>query len=212
MNVYDVADALSRCGVLADTNNIAFNGADASERIAGEVFNDNFSSCIDIQFSELEDNWKTYSGLTVNEGRIRLRPRTKVNIKAMVQWARDKLRKGEDPTQEEFPVADRDDLLERYNTHKQWIDDAPNMAKNAMPKNFTEKMEWEDWKSTLANFLKSQPGRNGVPLSYVIRDNEHPVVRANANFLDDYVDRASLNGRVFTADASKVHSYIVLFE
>ena len=77
-----------------------------------------------------------------------------------------------------------------------------------MPKNFTEKIECMDWKVTLINFLKYQPGGNGVPLNYVIRGNVSAIVRTNINFLDDYVDRTPLSGRVFNADASKVHSYI----
>ena len=66
------------------------------------------------------------------------------------------------------------------------------MANNSMTKNFTEKMEWMDWKSTLINFLKSQPGRNGVPLNYVIRYNVAAIIQTNTNFIDCYVDRTPL--------------------
>ena len=53
-----------------------------------------------------------------------------------------------------FNVAEINNLIERYNTHKQWTDDASNMAKNAIPKSFAKKMEWMDWKYTVVNFLK----------------------------------------------------------
>ena len=85
------------------------------------------------------------------------------------------------------------------------------MAKKSIKKNFTEKMEWLDWKATLINFLKSQPGSNGVPLNYVIRDNVSAFIQTNTNFLDDYVDRTPLTERVFNAEASKVHPCIVRF-
>lgn len=114
----------------------------------------------------------------------------------------------EDPASIPFPVNDRDYLMERYYTHKQWSDDAYSMTKTTMPKNFTEKMKWIDWKVTLINFLKSQVGRNGVPLSYVVRENVTPLVRNNASFLDDYVDRAPLHGRIFSTDTVKVHAFI----
>ena len=52
-------EALTLCGVLDNTNNTIFNDPNAAERIAGEVFSDNFNTCIDITFMELEDNWKT---------------------------------------------------------------------------------------------------------------------------------------------------------
>ena len=83
------------------------------------------------------------------------------------------------------------------------------MANKSIPKNFTENMEWMYWKATVINFLKSQPGKNGVPLDYVIRDNVVAIVRTNTKFIDDYVDRNPLTGRVFNSDASKLHSYIV---
>ena len=66
------------------------------------------------------------------------------------------------------------------------------MAKNSIPKKFTEKMEWMDWKATIINFLKYQPGRNGVPLKYVIRENFATIIRTNTKFLDDYVEKNPL--------------------
>ena len=74
------------------------------------------------------------------------------------------------------------------------------MAKNAMPKSFTENMEWVDWKSTLVNFMKSQPGRNGVNLNYVVRDNQVTFIRTNTNFPYNYDNRALLTGRAFSSD------------
>ena len=76
-----------------------------------------------------------------------------------------------------------------------------------MPKKFTENMEWIDWKETLTNFLKYQPGRNSVTLKYVIKENFAAVVLTNMNFIDNYVYRTLLTG-IFNANAPKVHSYI----
>ena len=210
--VNNIVRSLTLCGVENDTGGLLWNGETASQRISSDVFNDSFGSCIDITFSELDDHWKTYSSsLTVAEGCIHLRPATKVNIRALVQWTRDMLRTNQDPTSTLFPVASRSDLLNPYNTHKQWLSDASDMAKSARPKNFTEKMKWLDWKTTLVNFLKSQPGRNGVPLDYVIRNDTTPAAAAAGNFLQDYSNRAPLNGNAFNHDAAKVHSYILRF-
>ena len=46
----------------------------------------------------------------------------------------------EDPSLTLFPLAERDDIIERFNTNDQWLEDAANMANNSIPKNFTEKM------------------------------------------------------------------------
>ena len=94
-----------------------FNGSNAAERISSEVFSDSFNTCLDITLSNLEDIWKTYSGLTINQGQIRLRPGTKVNIEALVQWDRDRIRLNEDPTATPFSVGDRIGQIKMYNTH-----------------------------------------------------------------------------------------------
>ena len=207
--VFTIKDALTVCGVLNDTNNMVFNGANAARRISSEVFSDSFSTCHDLTLTDLEDSWKTYSGLTINQGQIRLKPGTKVNIKALIQCVRDQIRLDRNPADVEFPVEDRIDLINRFNTHKQWMDDAAGMAKTTMPKPFTDKMKWEDWKVTFINFLKTQHGRNGIPLNYIVRENVNTINRLNPNFLDDYVDQCPLQGRPFSIDAAKVHSYIL---
>ena len=104
-----------------------------------------------------------------------------------------------------FNVTERNDIIEIYNTHKHWTDNAKNISMNAMPKSSTKKMEWMDRKSTLVIFIKSQPGINGVPLNYVVRDNEATITRPNANFLENYVDRTLLTGRAVYSNTSKVH-------
>ena len=88
------------------------------------------------------------------------------------------------------------------------MDDASNMAKNAMPNSFTVKMEWIEWTSTLVKFLKSQPGRILVPLNYVVRYNEATTTIPNSSFLDNYVNRKFSTVRYFLSNASKVQSYI----
>ena len=84
-NTYTIEDALILCGVNEDTNNVVANDQTAAQRIAKEVFNDNFTTLMDVTVIEMENAWKTYATLTINEGRIRLRPRTKANIKALLQ-------------------------------------------------------------------------------------------------------------------------------
>ena len=105
------------------------NRNNAEEMISADVFNENFNTCVDIKFSELEYNWKTYSRLTVAEERISLRPRTKVDIREFVQCTRGEVRQDEDPILTLFPLNDRDDLIERFKTHNHWLEDVVNMGK-----------------------------------------------------------------------------------
>jgi hypothetical protein len=111
-----------------------------------------------------------------------------------------------------FPVAEVSTIIRRYHTHKNWLDKATEKATTAKPRQFKSDMKWLDWRDTFKSFLRTQPGRNGVPLASVIRDSDTPVHRnTNVEFIDDYIDRASLEGPAFAADAAEVHTYLVNF-
>ena len=68
-----------------------------------------------------------------------------------------------------------------------------------------------DWKLVFLNFLRSVSGRDGIPLAYICRENDAPVINPGADLLDMYVDAAPLPGEAFNVDANEVHTYIVSF-
>ena len=205
---YTIVDAMVACGV---DNAVRFNGNTAAERIAAEVFDDDFMSCIDKDISDLEDDFKTYSVLTVNQGQIRLRPGIKRKIRGFIQWAKDQLRTGGDPSSVEFPVDSTVELIRRHKSHVAFCEKSQRVSETAKPQQFTEKTKWLDWAPVFINFLKCLPGRHGIPLVYVIRENDDAIIDATADMLTDYVNRAPLDGEAFDADASEVHTYIVNF-
>ena len=108
--------------------------------------------------------------------------KTKVNMRDFVHWVRERIRMGEDLASTPLKTGDRDDIIEKYNTHRQWTIYAEGMEKNNMPKTFPDKMKWIDCKVMLINFLKSQTGSNGFPLNYVVCDHVTPIARNNSNF------------------------------
>ena len=65
-----LATARALCRVDRDMNNIIFIGSLTSARIANEIFDDSFDTFMDITFEELDDHWKTYAALTVNDGKF----------------------------------------------------------------------------------------------------------------------------------------------
>ena len=152
---------------------------------------------MDLASTELDENLRMYSTLTVANGQIRLRPHEKRGILAFIQWSHDKIRVDENPALEAFPVANVQLLIRRYKDHDNYVKKKDTMSDNVKPVRFTEKVNWDEWKPTFANFLNTIPGRNGVPLKYVIRDNDNPIVDPNADMLQDYVNRAPLTERSF---------------
>ena len=166
---------------------------------------------MDKTFTALEDDFKSYSALTVTNGQIRLTPGTKRNVKAFIQWTRDRYCLGENPAATDYPVNNAVDHIKRYKHHEAFIKKSKTLVDTATPAQFTEKTKWLDWYPTFINFLRAIPGRNGVPLSYISRpDVVLPPAQYN-DFIDEYVDRAPLTDQAFTMDAAEVHTYIIKF-
>ena len=209
--ILTVLDAMIACGI----GNVAlFMDETQSQRIAEDIFGDLFTSCMDITFKELlDDHLKTYSDLTLAQRQIRLRPGTCKNVKAFVQWTRDEIRLGRDPSQIPFPVHLVYDLIHHYKTHEKFKTDAKTLSEAATPDKFKDNVKWDDWKPTFLNYLRSIPGRDGiVPLKYIwCRDRDEADPTANDDFLDDYVAMAPLEGDSYAIDTVQVHTFLLSF-
>ena len=159
-SVNTVLDALIACGV----DNVAMFMEETQAQCIAEDLFDNSFACMDMTFKELDEHFKTYSDLTVAQGQIRLRPGTRKNIKAFVQWAHDELRLGRNPSATPFQVNQVSDLIRRYKTHEKFQANSRTLAEAARPDKFKETTKWEDWRPTFINYLHTTPGRDGVPL------------------------------------------------
>ena len=100
---YTVANAIFLCGVNDAT---LFNGLTKAERIAADLFDDDYNACMDKTINELKEDLKAYSSLTQANGQIRLGPGEVRNIKAFIQWTKDKVRTGNNPEMELFDIND----------------------------------------------------------------------------------------------------------
>jgi hypothetical protein len=126
-----VVDAMVACGL--DHVHLFMDQTQA-ERFANDVFDDLFTSCLDITFKELDEHFKTYGELTVAQGQIRVRPGSRKNIKAFVQWTRDELRLGRDPSLTPFPIDIVSDCIRRYKTHEKFLTDSKTLSGPQSPR------------------------------------------------------------------------------
>ena len=69
--VSSVFDAMVLCGI---DNVDLHDGQTKAQRIATGVFSDDFNTCMVETMEDLQDDLKSFSDLTVAEGRIRLTP------------------------------------------------------------------------------------------------------------------------------------------
>ena len=63
--LFSVRDAMVAAGV-ADTD--IFNGQSSAARLAEDLFDDEFLSCMDKSHKDLEDNFKSFLTLTQDQG------------------------------------------------------------------------------------------------------------------------------------------------
>ncbi|CAJ1955077.1 unnamed protein product [Cylindrotheca closterium] len=198
---FTVHDDMVICGIDDVT---LFQGRTQAERIAYEIFSDDFTTTMDSTIDELNEEFKTLAGLTIAQGQIRLMPAIKKNIRAFIQWCRDEVRMGRDPSTTPFPVVDAAKLLRRMKTHEQYVYGSKLMSQQALPQDFTNDVQWEDWCPTFENYLRTIPGRDGVPLSYIVRMNDAGTLTLHEDFLETYVNMAPHVGEAYVMDNAKV--------
>ena len=58
---YTILEAMGECGV---TNQDLFEDKTQAERLASDLFSDDFNTCMDKTHEELDSDFKTYSDLT----------------------------------------------------------------------------------------------------------------------------------------------------
>ena len=62
----------------------------------------------------------------------------------------------------------------RQEIRKQQMENSAEVLKDASPGPLVSEAKWLDWEHAFDNYLSSAFGVDGVPLSYVIRENQAP--------------------------------------
>ena len=187
---------------------IQFNAETSAKRMARDMFDNDLASFIDKTHDEIDSDLKTCANLTVAQGHSRIHPGEKHVLKAVLQWVKDIIRTSLDPTIVSFPVFDVALLMRRHKIHTFFTKKSVSMTATAMPAPFTPSMKWSDWVPTFLNFLRTIPGRDGVPLDYICRSDVLPNRTLQTNILKEYVEQAPLSGDSFTSDTTEVHTYL----
>ena len=209
--VYTVEDALVVCGVSNAAGVAAVGRRSDADRLSEEMFSDSFESFMDMNYKNMTEDFKTMSNLTQNEGRIRVTVGTKRNLRGLLQWVKDEYRHGRDPALTQFDLNDIEYLVRKNKTHDLYVEKSKDLASASEPEKFKTSTKWNDWKPTFLNYLRAIPGRDSIPLSYVVRENDNPDYTTKVDFLDEYVAGAPLNGDAFEIDTVEVRTYLMKY-
>ena len=82
-------------------------------------------------------------------------------------------------------------------------------AEAANPGKLDSENNWKKWEERFHNYLNVQLGTNGIPLSYIIRENDVPDNTNNTNFMTQCTMAAPLTGEFFIANTQIVFHMIV---
>ena len=111
------------------------------------------------------------------------------------------------PDQQEF-----EDLLklakQRAEARKYLKDNSKTLSDAAEPDKLKDEKDWWEFSDQLYIYLSAIPGVKGVPLSYIIRDNEQPDYDTeweDDDFNEQMIACAPLFGPAFITDAQSVH-------
>ena len=139
-------------------------------------------------------------------------------MKALTHWIHDFYRVSETPTvdnmnQQEF----RDQLLRalaRAEIRTNIKNGSSTASEAATPGPLESEKEWKQWEERFTNYAQAQLGSNGIPLSYIIRENDAPEnapTEPFPDFISQTISCAPLSGEYFEADKRAVFNMLVSF-
>jgi hypothetical protein len=190
---------------------------DPQERL--DISRDGFEGYSDmnsLREKDISELAKAFADRTQANGRITFGLRRQNLLKSTIHWVQDFRRISRSPTLDDITDVNNfrakiQTARERALVRKSRTEDSSS-SQAADPGKCKGSKGWLVWSRALKNYLSTILGQDGVPLSYIIRDEEAPDYELEHEIFCDYeqltVDCAPLSGTIFSADAKTVHQLI----
>ncbi|KAI2500072.1 hypothetical protein MHU86_14399 [Fragilaria crotonensis] len=161
---------------------------------------------------DIRDMADEFGKRSVAQGRIVFGLGRTKKLTGVMHWVQDRFRANDVPSHEDFNEPALFEALSLAQIRKSDIDLVDTNTKAANPGKFKDERKWPEWEKSFINYLSVIPGVSGIPLSYIVRDEEFPAEGLiYANFNDRMINRAPLTGQYYIADARRVHNLLVGF-
>ena len=158
---------------------------------------------------DLKENFKSLATISKTDGGVKIAPGPKRKVESFTLWVKHQYRMGRDPATLKYPYAEAITIKQKAATHKLFMSRYEAISAAAKPERFTKDTKWEEWAPSFLNYLRTIPGRDGVPLLYITRDMENADPTPQTDYLDEYINNAPRTGNAFVSDAAQVHVYII---
>lgn len=132
---------------------------------------------------------------TQADGRISLPAKVLKNIQALCFWAREKVRKGENPNEEAFTQADLMATKEAMRIREEGLNEAPSIK----PDKF-DPDKWTSWSKQFVTYLSHVNGQQFAPLDYVLREEPPKTPLEGMAERDRALYSYPLQGRHYSLD------------
>ena len=135
----------------------------------------------------------------------------------LIHWVQDFVRIGKVPTLAEFGADEphfvwpwrRRPIVMTFGKLKR--NSRTPSARRLTAASSRRRKSGPEWEPAFVNYRSTIPGVNGIPLSYVVRENQTPIGADYGSLNKCAIACAPLTGDVFQADARKVHQLIKRF-
>ena len=194
-----------------------------NEDIRTRIINDSIGSFDDIRMLSVTDitsmtiDWSSRSPATQ---RISFGTRRTKLMKALTHWMHDFYRISLNPIiTDDTEATFKSQLLRalaRADIRKNFKDNTSTAANAADPGPLKLEREWKQWEEKFTNYAGAHLGAYGIPLSYVIRENDDPNPNGLSllqypDFMTMTVNCAPLTGEYYAADKLAVFKMLVSF-
>jgi hypothetical protein len=195
--ILTVANALIVCG---------FTQAEANV-LTAEAF-PNWDAFIRMTEKDISNMSDEYAKRTIAQNKIQFGFYRTKQLQGLMHWVQDCGRTDREPRAQQINANDIADAAVNANHRLNLKDNMETASKATDPGKLKANTDWYTWSQGFNNYLSTIPGSTGIPLSYVIRINENPMIVHDVDYLTDLVNRAPLRGPVFTADRRQVHQLL----
>jgi len=213
----EVAQGMEEVAIDSILEYCGFAQQDARNSIVEDGFG-SYQELLSLTEKDIGALAKGFAERTLAQGRIVFGLRKTNLLKASINWAQDFRRISRevslDPAvtdeamfRDQIETARQRSIIRKYNT-----DESDGLSKAADPGKLKKQKDWTSWSRGLRNYLSTILGQDGVPLSYVIREESEPDYTIEEEPGFDFeqlcINCAPLTGLVFQTDARKVHQLI----
>ena len=161
----------------------------------------------------ISDACSAYARRTGNN-RIYLGRAIVKRMTSLSHWVQDQMRLNQPPefaaaTTRDLFLGEIDEATQRSRRRKDQKKDGASLIGEKLQVQLKSKAQWDRWSIELESTLGKIIGARGIPLSYVIRVNDDPIIDPNKIYEEQAIEGAPTAGGDFEQDTATVHSFIL---